>query len=427
MNMWSTGLVYFLLNPFTDWLTNKPKNLVEIIPSEDSICRHGHPIVENNRLSLKPKFKCISYDPIQLKQIWCNLQHDHRPRQSPFGAIQQIRKFRLNNKFKNKKVKNRQIPKQNSINFNNLTRVNRNGYKMTNNLIFSTCNIQSIRSKELQVSQLISDYSLDFMVMTETWFTDKQQHWKDSTTLNNNNLTMHIMDRSGRPGGGLALIHQSKYPCTSIQSGTKPSFEYAIWELRTKSETLTIHGIYHPLYSLKNKITNTMFIDDFMDYVSTTMPVYHNNLFLGDFNLHVSNTDDTDSAIFNDSIDAMGLYQNVGFSTHKSGNILDLILSDITDNTKILTAALGPYLMDHRVVIATLNVKTLIQKPKVRTIRKLDKVADIEWTGEFNPNNVPLTYKLDNLVESQDTELTHILDKLAPEKKYKISTKPKQP
>ena len=99
---------------------------------------------------------------------------------------------------------------------------------------------------------------------------------------------------------------------------------------------------------------------------------------LGDFSLHVSNTDDTDSAIFNDSIDAMGLYQHVGFSTHKSGNILDLILSDITDNTKILTATLGPYLMDHRAVIATLNIKTFTHKPKFRTIRKLDKVVDNE-------------------------------------------------
>ena len=65
----------------------------------------------------------------------------------------------------------------------------------------------------------------------------------------------------------IALIHQSKYPCKSIQSGNKPSFECAIWELKIKTETFTIHGIYHPLYLLTKKITNTMFIDDFMDYV----------------------------------------------------------------------------------------------------------------------------------------------------------------
>ena len=33
MNLWCTGLLCFLLNPFMDWLTNKSENIVEIIPS----------------------------------------------------------------------------------------------------------------------------------------------------------------------------------------------------------------------------------------------------------------------------------------------------------------------------------------------------------------------------------------------------------
>ena len=31
MNMWCTGLLCFLINPFTDWLKNKSENIVEII------------------------------------------------------------------------------------------------------------------------------------------------------------------------------------------------------------------------------------------------------------------------------------------------------------------------------------------------------------------------------------------------------------
>ena len=178
------------------------------------------------------------------------------------------------------------------------------------------------------------------------------------TCLNRDHLTMHTGDRSGRTGGSLALIHQSHYPSKCIKGRTKPSFEFTAWELKIKDVTLIIHRIYHPLYSLTNKITNTMFIDDFMDFAATTLPIYHNNLYLGDFNLHVSNIQDTDSAIFNDSIDAMGLYQHVGFSTHRSGNILNLILSDTADNTKVVTTAPGPFLTSHRAVIATLNIKS---------------------------------------------------------------------
>ena len=59
-------------------------------------------------------------------------------------------------------------------------------------------------------------------------------------------------------------------------------------------------------------------------------------MFIGDFNLHVSNQLDTDATILGDSIDALDLYQHVGFSTHNSGNVLDLILSDFTSDAKVL-------------------------------------------------------------------------------------------
>ena len=71
--------------------------------------------------------------------------------------------------------------------------------------------------------------------------------------------------------------------------------------------------IYHPPYSLTNKVTNSKFIEEFTDYVSTCLPEYPNNIFIGNFNLHVSDELDMDAAIFNDSIDALGLYQHVGF------------------------------------------------------------------------------------------------------------------
>ena len=93
-------------------------------------------------------------------------------------------------------------------------------------------------------------------------------------------------------------------------------FEFAVWELKIKSTTITIHGLYHPPYSLMNKITNGKFIEEFTEYVSTNLPGHQNNIFLGDFNLHICNALDTDSAIFNDSIDAAGLYHHIGFSAH---------------------------------------------------------------------------------------------------------------
>ena len=65
-----------------------------------------------------------------------------------------------------------------------------------------------------------------------------------------------------------------------------------------------------------------MFIEEFLDYISKTLPSHHNNVYIGDFNLHISNENDTDAAIFSDATDTMGLYQHVGFHTHHSGMFL---------------------------------------------------------------------------------------------------------
>ena len=238
---------------------------------------------------------------------------------------------------------------------------------MDRKIIFTTCNIQSLRYKELQVSQLITDYALDFIVLTETWLNNNHDNWKNTTILNRDNLKLSTVDCRTGKGGGLALIHKAQYPVKFISSGYKASFEFATWELRVKNNTIIIHGIYHPPYSTTNRITNAMFIEEFTDHVSSCLPTHQNNIFIGDFNLHVSNQLDTDAAIFGDTINALGLYQHVGFSMHRSGNVLDLILSDFTDKAKVLKAAPGPFLTNHRAVISTLNIKKL--KPVTKRIQ----------------------------------------------------------
>ena len=52
------------------------------------------------------------------------------------------------------------------------------GTKPQANFTIATCNIQLLKNKDLQVSELISDYSIDALVITETWLKAKDDHWK---------------------------------------------------------------------------------------------------------------------------------------------------------------------------------------------------------------------------------------------------------
>ena len=129
-----------------------------------------------------------------------------------------------------------------------------------------------------------------------------------------------------------------------------------------KDKPITITGIYHPPYSTRNKITNAMFLDNFTDLTTKLMQDHLNNVFIGNFNLHISKENDVNAAIFNDSIEALGLYQHITFLTHKEGNVLDLVISEMNSNINIQTKSQGPFLSDYCAIISTLSIKKYHQK-----------------------------------------------------------------
>ena len=167
-------------------------------------------------------------------------------------------------------------------------------------------------------------------------------------------------------------------------------------------------GIYHPPYSLKNKSTNRAFLDDFTNFVTDLLPKWPDNVLVGDFKLHVRNDNDIDSTIFLDTIEAMGLYQHVSFTTHRQGNTLYLVISELGSMSKVMTTAPGPYLTDHRVVISTLNVKSVQPKMLLKRVRKLHAVMTEQWESEFNPGNVSLSSNLEADVELLSTEFKSV-------------------
>ena len=100
-----------------------------------------------------------------------------------------------------------------------------------------------------------------------------------------------------------------------------------------------------------------MFIDDFIEFMTILLTENSNNIITGDFNLHVNNNEDADAAIFMDTCEALGLYQYITFSTHKLGNILDLLLTEVASDARVLRTHRGPFISDYAATITQLNVK----------------------------------------------------------------------
>ena len=377
------------------------------------------------------------YDQTKLREILNNyhFNRDFRYKKLPIDAIKTIRNLRLNRKRRRHRYtsQKRQIQHaqhaQHGSRPENLTKIKRKGHRDSTNIIIGTLNIQSIKNKELQVIDLLEDFSLDALIVTETWLTSSEidKQWLETTQLNRHPYNLLHTNRPIGRGGRLALITKNCYPVRKVENGSYPSFEHATWQLQIKNKQIHLTGIYHPPYSLRNKSTNRAFLDDFTSFVTELLPRWLENVLLGDFNLHVSNDDDIDSTIFLDTIEAMGLYQHVTFATHKQGNTLDLVISELGSTSKVMTTSPGPYLTDHRAVISMLNVKSIQPKRLQKEVRKLNAVKTEKWEEEFNPANVTLTSNLEADVESLSKEFRRVLDTLAPVKNCSVSLKPKKP
>ena len=111
-----------------DWFTNKPRNILEIIPSQVACNTNGYPIVSNTGsrpLNNKP----IVYDSTTLREMCQNLHHDQRLRILAFGLIDKIRNLKLNNKPIKTKIHLREQQHQYKINNDNLIRIMKAGYR----------------------------------------------------------------------------------------------------------------------------------------------------------------------------------------------------------------------------------------------------------------------------------------------------------
>ena len=161
------------------------------------------------------------------------------------------------------------------------------------------------------------------------------------------------------------------------------------------------------------------FLSDFSNlldlYVLDTQPV----LFIGDFNIHVNKQDDRDSQRFLDHLKTHSLTQFVDKPSHRSGNILDLVITreDVISTIQVDEIAA---ISDHYTVFFTLTSKQVSsskrQSISYRNLTGIDKDAftsDLRESDSLRPTDyVDAESKLQNF----NTVISDLLDKHAPVK-----------
>ena len=98
-----------------------------------------------------------------------------------------------------------------------------------------------------------------------------------------------------------------------VDEGQLNTFQYAKWQLALKHTSITVIAIYHPPPSNFARVTNGEFLDEFTDWAAESVSTSNNVILVGDFNLHINNPNDDDACNFMETIQALGIQQNITF------------------------------------------------------------------------------------------------------------------
>ncbi|XP_052791884.1 uncharacterized protein LOC128226025 [Mya arenaria] len=278
--------------------------------------------------------------------------------------------------------------------------------------------------------------------ITETWLGSSIDR-ECSSELVPTGYAMKHVPRSGRRGGGVALVYKTPIK-VRIESSTKDNiysqFEHMDCNVMIGSHSLCFAVIYRPPVSKTNGLQSNIFLEQewpkfLARYATSEKPT----IIVGDVNFHLDVKDNTNTTKFVSSLNACGMKQHVEKPTHTAGHTLDVLItrdneryvSSIEVIDPCLSDSNGRVLNDHYAVMFYASASRPPPIRKTVTYRKLRSInidnlrEDIRNTDFFGNKIIPLD--IDTAVEEYSNILNAIIDKHAPLKTKTIVLRPSCP
>ena len=166
---------------------------------------------------------------------------------------------------------------------------------LSSNVSIATVNARSVKNKLDLILETSKLENLDFLVISETWLGEDDATWISTSCLDNDDYRIHPINRQGKQGGGIALLHKDRYQVIrDLKAPQLDLLEYGIWTTRVRNKTLTIIGVYHPALGATRN-TPVRFLVQVSELVQYLFTNHKNLVLLGDFNIHVNRLDSQDT------------------------------------------------------------------------------------------------------------------------------------
>ena len=290
-------------------------------------------------------------------------------------------------------------------------------------------NLQSLSNKTPIFVESVLNDQYDLLVVIETWLKENDTVVRTMSTPSSYMLRDHI--REGRMGGGIGLLCKEVLNPKLIKCGEHLSYSFAEYSFKFSNENFLLFIVYRPPYSENNPVTVNTFFTEFDTHLEALIDNNVKLLIVGDFNIHVNNSSDTNTLKFKDLLDTYGLTNNIDFPTHMGGNTLDLIITRTSDNIQPQYTEPTSYISDHCFVRAIFNIKKPPPQTRNVTYRKLDNInidnlkQDILQSELSTIGTKNTTIHEDVII--YDNTLINLINIHAPEINKTIRVKPESP
>ncbi len=218
---------------------------------------------------------------------------------------------------------------------------------------------------------MITDNSFDVLCLTETWLKTNDYFGLNESTPPSY-CYKHEPRETGR-GGGVATIFSDILNVTQKTGYRFDSFEILMLNVKLSDKqnksvlSLALATVYRPP-------------GPYTDFLSDLLVNADKALIVGDFNIHVDNTNDALGLAFTDLINSFGVKQNVIGPTHHFNHTLYLIISHGIDLTDIDIVLQNDDVTDHFHVSCMLHITDInYMAPRYRpgrTIAPAPKVTN---------------------------------------------------
>ena len=199
--------------------------------------------------------------------------------------------------------------------------------------------------------------------------------------------------------------------------------ECADFSIKLPSKTIHLRLIYRPPDG-----SVLQFCQELTTYLEQNINTTGNTLLMGDLNIHTNDPENQDTIPFDDTIESLGLRNQVNFPTHRLQNTLDIIIT-AEDSSIISDTHQGSLFSDHYIVHYTLTTPSRLIELKRISYRKTKYISIDHLKNEIKlalPTNQDHNSP-DTIIHNYNKALMKVMDKLAPFKTRTVSNKTKLP